>query len=197
MTSYQLNGLAENISGCGPIGLITAAVAHAYSASKIIAFDISPDRVAFAKKYISPLTGRPIIDHVFLNKAVPTTSPDADSSGLAHKIGEAGSGAGIGDGEIDEHEEVSTGDKKWEWAKVIAAEYLKEAGLEEDEGVDRVIEATGTEDCAMLGVAVAKQGGISEYSLEYLEKFWADMSSACCWFRASSNFINPNYRYNQ
>lgn len=44
----------------------------------------------------------------------------------------------------------------------MAAQYLKEAGLEEDEGVDRVIEATGTEDCSMLGVAIAKQGGISE-----------------------------------
>jgi D-xylulose reductase len=149
-------------SGCGPIGLITAAVAHAYSASKIIAFDISPDRVAFAKKYMSPLTGRPIIDHVFLNKAVPTTPLDDNAGELAEKIGESGSGAGVGDGEIDDHEVVSEGDRKWEQAKKMAAEYLIEAGLDGDEGVDRVIEATGTEDCAMLGVAVAKQGAISE-----------------------------------
>jgi D-xylulose reductase len=109
------------------------------------------------------LTGKPIIDHVFLNKAVPTSAPDAKNTGLASKIGENGSGAGVGDGEVDDHhDEVSVADRKWEAATMMAAQYLKEAGLEEDEGVDRVIEATGTEDCSMLGVAIAKQGGISE-----------------------------------
>jgi len=43
---------------------------------------------------------------------------------------------------------------KWEWAKVKAAEFLRE------EGVDRVIEASGAEDCGLLGVALAKQGAI-------------------------------------
>lgn len=108
------------------------------------------------------MTGKPIIDHVFLNKAVPNTSISTSSRGLEAALGEDGSGAGIGDGEVGDHDEVSAGDKKWEWAKKMAAEYIKEAGLEEDEGVDRVIEASGTEDCSMLGVAIAKQGGISE-----------------------------------
>nr|XP_019001749.1 xylitol dehydrogenase [Kwoniella mangroviensis CBS 8507]OCF65210.1 xylitol dehydrogenase [Kwoniella mangroviensis CBS 8507] len=128
------------IFGCGPIGLITAAVAHAYSARKIIAFDNNPDRVEFAKKYISPLTGKPIIDHVFLID---------------------GSGAGIGDGEINDHEdhEETLGDRKWEQAKKIAAEFAEKAGLLEEEGVDRVVEATGAEDCMLLGIAIAKQGG--------------------------------------
>nr|XP_019050436.1 xylitol dehydrogenase [Kwoniella bestiolae CBS 10118]OCF29366.1 xylitol dehydrogenase [Kwoniella bestiolae CBS 10118] len=129
------------IFGCGPIGLITAAVAHAYSARKIIAFDNNPTRVEFAKKYISPLTGKPIIDHVFLI--------------------EDGSGAGIGDGEINDHEdhEETLGDRKWEQAKKVAAEYAEIAGLLDEEGVDRVVEATGAEDCMLLGIAIAKQGG--------------------------------------
>ncbi len=49
---------------------------------------------------------------------------------------------------------------KWEWAKVKAAEFLREAGLDAEEGVDRVIEASGAEDCGLLGVALAKQGAI-------------------------------------
>ncbi|KIR28111.1 xylitol dehydrogenase [Cryptococcus deuterogattii 99/473] len=158
--------------GCGPIGLISAAVAHAYSARKIIAFDNNPQRVEFAKKYISPLTGKPIIDHVFLVKDLPTSSlKDSHASGngnmtngqteaLAHALGETGSGAGMGDGEmVDEDHEQTIGDKKWEWAKKIVAGFVQEAGLAAEEGVDRVVEATGAEDCMLMGIAIAKQGG--------------------------------------
>ncbi|KIR69635.1 xylitol dehydrogenase [Cryptococcus bacillisporus CA1873] len=160
------------IFGCGPIGLISAAVAHAYSARKIIAFDNNPQRVEFAKKYISPLTGKPIIDHVFLVKDLPTSSlKDSHASGngnmtngqteaLAHALGESGSGAGMGDGEmLDEDHEETIGDKKWEWAKKIVAGFVQEAGLTAEEGVDRVVEATGAEDCMLMGIAIAKQGG--------------------------------------
>ncbi|KAL1737793.1 hypothetical protein HDZ31DRAFT_51820, partial [Schizophyllum fasciatum] len=128
------------IFGCGPIGLIAGAVAHAYSARKIIACDINPSRVEFARKYISPLTGKPIFDHVF--GAAPTPA-----------------GAGDGEvGEVDDHEET-LGDRKWAHAQARAAEFLKEAGLSAEEGVDRVIEASGAEDCGLIGVAIAKQGG--------------------------------------
>ncbi|WRT65751.1 uncharacterized protein IL334_002699 [Kwoniella shivajii] len=152
------------IFGCGPIGLITAAVAHAYSARKIIGFDNNAVRVEKAKKYMSPLTGKPIYDHVFLISDLPTDSLRDQTNGsdeLAHKLGEDGSGAGIGDGEIldSDHDEETLGDKKWEQAKKIAAEFVEIAGLTEEEGVDRVVEATGAEDCMLLGIAIAKQGG--------------------------------------
>lgn len=79
---------------------------------------------------------------------------------LAHALGEDGSGAGMGDGEIlDEDHEETIGDKKWEWAKKIVAGFVKEAGLTAEEGVDRVVEATGAEDCMLMGIAIAKQGG--------------------------------------
>lgn len=39
----------SNDSGCGPLGLITMAVAKSYGVAKIIAFDIEPARVEFAK----------------------------------------------------------------------------------------------------------------------------------------------------
>lgn len=196
----------NSLSGCGPIGLITAAVAHAYSASRIIAFDHNPDRVEFAKKYLSPLTGKPVIDYVFLTTPLPTTAPsdaaqlkgngdqtalnghahvnghnhtnghahtnghsesNGDLSALADQIGERGSGAGVGDGEApdshdDDHRHIPVGDHKWEWAKRRAAEFLKQAGLAQDQGVDRVVEATGAEDCMMMGIAIAKQGGTCE-----------------------------------
>ncbi|ORY24057.1 putative xylitol dehydrogenase [Naematelia encephala] len=160
------------IMGCGPIGLITAAVAHAYSARKIIAFDINPSRVEFARKYISPITGRPIIDHVFLVDAIPSTpihAPAANghSHGLVEKVSEAPSAAGLADGQggsaaavEDDHEDVPVGDRKWEWAKIRAAKYIEEAGLTAEEGVDRVVEASGAEDSGLLGIAIAKQGGI-------------------------------------
>ncbi|UOH80474.1 hypothetical protein LQV05_003128 [Cryptococcus neoformans] len=147
-------------------------VSHAYSARKIIAFDNNPQRVEFAKRYISPLTGKPIIDHVFLVKDLPTSSlKDSQANGngnmanghteaLAHALGEDGSGAGMGDGEIlDEDHEETIGDKKWEWAKKIVAGFVQEAGLTAEEGVDRVVEATGAEDCMLMGIAIAKQGG--------------------------------------
>jgi D-xylulose reductase len=38
-------------SGCGPLGLLVMAVAKAYGAKKIIAFDIEQSRVEFAVKY--------------------------------------------------------------------------------------------------------------------------------------------------
>ena len=159
----------SRLRGCGPIGLITAAVAHAYSVRKIIAFDISPSRVEFARKYISPITGRPIIDHVFLNEPLSSQSrkskPKKNGNALTGKLGAEPSGAGIGDGQsgvMEEEDHETLGDIKWEWAKVKAAEILAEAGLSEDQGVDRIIEATGAEDCGLLGVALAKQGGICQ-----------------------------------
>jgi len=148
--------------------LITAAVAHAYSARKIIAIDNNPKRVEFAKKYISPITGKPIIDHVFLSTNLPTSSSNGHGNGLSEKIGEKGSGAGIGDGEtgVSEGEEEAhhdtIGDIKWEAAKLVAAKWIEEAGLTAEEGVDRVVEATGAEDCGLLGCAIAKQGGVCE-----------------------------------
>jgi len=39
------------IFGCGPIGLLCMAVAKALGASRVIAIDIVPDRLEFAKKY--------------------------------------------------------------------------------------------------------------------------------------------------
>ncbi|WWC87945.1 uncharacterized protein L201_002845 [Kwoniella dendrophila CBS 6074] len=149
------------IFGCGPIGLISAAVAHAYSAKKIIAFDNNPVRVEFAKNYKSPLTGKPIIDHAFLIKDLPTES--LKNNELNNGLGEdpSRSKVGLGDGEIDDfhHEDESIGDRKWEQAQKIAAGFIEQAGLTNEEGVDRVIEATGAEDCMLLGIAIAKQGG--------------------------------------
>ncbi len=84
-------------SGCGPIGLITAAVCHAYSARKIIAFDIRPSRVEFARNYKSPLTNKPIIDHVFCIDAIPAV---VDEDLLA-----------------GEEEHGTIGDMKWERAR--------------------------------------------------------------------------------
>lgn len=148
-----------SLRGCGPIGLITAAVAHAYSARKIISFDNNPLRVEFAKKYISPLTGKPIIDHVFLTTDLPETSLKPNSNGKKHdeKTSIVGDGEPV---EVDDHEEETVGDMKFEHAKVRAAEYLEQIGLTGEEGVDRVVEATGSEDCGLLGVAIAKQGAI-------------------------------------
>uniref|UniRef100_D8PNA7 Enoyl reductase (ER) domain-containing protein n=1 Tax=Schizophyllum commune (strain H4-8 / FGSC 9210) TaxID=578458 RepID=D8PNA7_SCHCM len=127
------------IFGCGPIGLIAGAVAHAYSARRIIACDINPSRVEFARKYISPLTGKPIFDHVFGSDPTP---------------------AGVADGEVGEVEdhEQTLGDIKWTHAQARAAEVLEQAGLAGEGGVDRVIEASGAEDCGLIGVAIAKQG---------------------------------------
>ncbi|TXT12885.1 hypothetical protein VHUM_01286 [Vanrija humicola] len=127
------------IMGCGPIGLITAAVAHAYSARRIIGFDINPKRVAFAQKYISPITGRPIYDHVFLVDALPTSDGAANGHGGDH--------------------DVRVGDIKYKHAQVRAAEYLAAAGLAGADGVDRVVEASGAEDAGLLGIAIVKQGG--------------------------------------
>jgi D-xylulose reductase len=157
-------------SGCGPIGLITAAVAHAYSVRKIIAFDINAGRVEFAKKYLSPLTGKPIIDHVFHISDLPASKRSDTPNGLSSHIGEAGTGGGITDGEVvdthgngngDEHEET-VGDLKWGWAKKRMAEILEQVGLAEEEGVDRVIEASGSEDAMLHGIAIAKQGATCE-----------------------------------
>ncbi|KAK4689917.1 hypothetical protein P7C73_g200, partial [Tremellales sp. Uapishka_1] len=148
------------ICGCGPIGLITAAVAHAYSARKIIGFDINPSRVEFARKYMSPLTGKPIYDYVFLSESIPTTPLSGNPLARAEKQGEAPGPAGIADGEVPDAEEDPTeGDIRWENAKLIAAEWVAQAGLTAEEGFDRVVEASGAEDCGLLGVALAKQGG--------------------------------------
>lgn len=158
------------IFGCGPIGLITAAVAHAYSARKIVAFDNNPERVEFARRYISPITGRPIIDLVIQNGDIPDgplpgNKGSHGANGHAHGQ-ENGHGAGVTDGEMppqDEPEkhghEHSAADTKWEWAKLMVADWVEQAGLTEEEGFDRVIEATGSQDPVMFAIAAAKQGG--------------------------------------
>lgn len=85
---------------------------------------------------------------------------NGQTEALAHALGETGSGAGMGDGEmLDEDHEETIGDKKWEWAKKIVAGFVQEAGLTAEEGVERVVEATGAEDCMLMGIAIAKQGG--------------------------------------
>lgn len=131
------------IMGCGPIGLITAAVAHANSAKLIIGFDINPKRCEFARKYISPITGRPIFDRVFQVDSLPTTRKSAN--------GANGHGA---------HDE-NVGDVKYDAAKERAKEYLAIMNVEAD-GVDRVVEASGAEDAGLLGIAIAKQGATCE-----------------------------------
>lgn len=143
------HGWSDWCSGCGPIGLITAAVSHAYSARKIIGFDINPARVEFAKKYMSPLTGKPIFDHVFLVDGLPSTP-------VGHQNGHGGDQA------ADEHHQTP-GDCRWEWAKVRAAQWCEETGLVGEEGVDRVIEAAGAEDAMLHGIAFCKQGGVCEW----------------------------------
>ena len=166
-------------SGTGPIGLITAAVAHAYSARKIMGFDINPKRVEFARKYISPITGKPIFDHVFLNTAIPTTMPDEATNGVpnghSHDSDESSSRR-LANKALEQvsamlmsflrrqeaDHDVPVGDIRWEHAKVRAAGWVEECGLTLEEGFDRVIEASGADDCGLLGCALAKQGGVCE-----------------------------------
>ncbi|CAK7270426.1 hypothetical protein SEPCBS119000_004085 [Sporothrix epigloea] len=131
---------AETDSGCGPIGLITAAVAHAYSARKIIGFDIKPSRVDFAKSYLSPLTGKPIFDNVFLLEPL--------ASEVSTSTPETG------------HDHVSPGDLAYMAAKKNMEVILDATGLALDGGVDRVVEASGAQDTMLHGVAICKAGGI-------------------------------------
>lgn len=176
MSSYSTDH-RHSCSGCGPIGLITAAVAHAYSARKIIAFDISPSRVEFARKYLSPLTGRPIIDHVFLVEPLPGAAqsgveitgsycvPPADTADVpVPSTTNGANGANGGNGE-EEHEEVTEGDFKWGVAQERMVEILRQCGLEAEEGVDTVVEASGAGDSMLHGVAICKQGGTCKYCL--------------------------------
>ncbi|KAL1681416.1 chaperonin 10-like protein [Schizophyllum commune] len=146
------------IFGCGPIGLIAGAVAHAYSARRIIACDINPSRVEFARKYISPLTGKPIFDHVFVNTKL--SDKPVKQGAPPHPQGSDPTPAGVADGEVGEVEdhEQTPGDIKWTHAQARAAEFLEQAGLAGEGGVDRVIEASGAEDCGLIGVAIAKLG---------------------------------------
>ncbi|KIJ99359.1 hypothetical protein K443DRAFT_173424 [Laccaria amethystina LaAM-08-1] len=48
------------VFGCGPIGLLCMAVARALGASRIIAVDINPDRLGFAKQYAAAQTYLPV-----------------------------------------------------------------------------------------------------------------------------------------
>ncbi|KAG7094045.1 hypothetical protein E1B28_007666 [Marasmius oreades] len=48
------------VFGCGPVGLLCMAVARALGASRIIAVDIVPSRLEFAKKYAGAETYQPI-----------------------------------------------------------------------------------------------------------------------------------------
>jgi D-xylulose reductase len=135
-------------------------VAHAYSVSKIIGIDNSPSRVEFAKKYMSPLTGKPIFDAVFLNTELPTKSANHSGNGETPHVG---TDTEVGDATAENEDDHETlGDIKWEHAKQRVQKWVKELGLEDDEGVDRVVEASGAEDCMLLGIAIAKQGATCE-----------------------------------
>jgi D-xylulose reductase len=61
---FNLGGLRTNqniaIFGCGPVGLLCMAVAKAIGASRIIAVDIIPARLDFAKEYAATETYLPV-----------------------------------------------------------------------------------------------------------------------------------------
>ena len=48
------------VFGAGPVGLLCMAVAKAMGASRVIAVDISPERLAFAKTYAATDTFLPV-----------------------------------------------------------------------------------------------------------------------------------------
>jgi D-xylulose reductase len=155
---------------------------------KIIGIDNSPFRVEFAKKYISPLTGKPIFDAVYLNTDLPTESlkhPPKENTNV-------GTDGEVGDAtaENDDHETV--GDIKWEHAKLRVQGWVKELGLEEEEGVDRVVEASGAEDCMLLGVAFGKQGGTCTSSPSFTGEEL--ISSPTGWAEPCPDFGIPKYR---
>jgi D-xylulose reductase len=52
-------GQAIAIFGCGPVGLLCMAVAKALGAARIIAVDIVPSRLEFAKSYAATDTFKP------------------------------------------------------------------------------------------------------------------------------------------
>lgn len=58
-TMYQELTSPSSIFGCGPVGLLCMAVAKAFGASRIIAVDIVPARLEFAKKYAATHTYLP------------------------------------------------------------------------------------------------------------------------------------------
>lgn len=127
------------ILGCGPVGLLAAAVAEAYSAKLIVGVDNNPARVAFAKTYVSPVTGKPIFDHVFLNPGLPEVLET--------------NGAPAGDYHPTE------GDTKFQLALKQALLWTGQAGVADEGGFDRIIEASGAAECMLLGVAAARPGG--------------------------------------
>lgn len=119
-------------------------MAHAYSAGRIIAFDIKPSRVEFAKAYKSPLTGRPIIDHVFQIDSLPDVSrKHSDTNGTGHG-----------------QDHTTPGDAAWMVAQERMEAILEEVGLAAEGGIDRVIEASGAQDSMLHGVAICKDGGV-------------------------------------
>lgn len=56
-------GQSVIVMGAGPVGLLCAAVAKAYGASTIVAVDIQPARLEFAKKFVAT--------HIFTPERVP------------------------------------------------------------------------------------------------------------------------------
>lgn len=58
----DLNGASLVVIGCGPIGLFAASAANAFGASKVIAIDISEDRLAIADRIGVTLAVNPLKD---------------------------------------------------------------------------------------------------------------------------------------
>lgn len=109
---------------------------------------------------MSPITGKPIFDHVFHIKPIPTVP----ESKIQHvENGHQGVNGEVPVADVDEEEHDETvGDIKWEWARQRMESIIKECGLVDEEGVDRVVEACGAEDAMMHGIAICKQGGVCE-----------------------------------
>lgn len=117
---------------------------------------------------MSPLTGKPIIDHVYLIKPLPEVAEHQTTSNGV----ENGDCNGAENGEIpvaadqEEAHEDTVGDIKWEWAKKRMNDIINECGLAAEEGVDRVVEASGAGDSMLHGVAICKEGGICKFLVE-------------------------------
>lgn len=124
------------VLGVGAIGLLACLVARARGASRIVAIDINPQRLAFAK------------DEGFADQVFCLSAPSPPGGGVG---GVGGVGVGVGVGERPKSIQESL---KKSYENAMTALKVFDA----PEGFDVVFECTGAEPSTQLAIHACKPG---------------------------------------
>lgn len=119
------------VVGCGPLGLLTLALARAHGARTLVAIDVNPAHADFARTYVPGV-------RAFVMPPLAQAQEQGQGQGQEQ---------GQGQGQLQAH------------CEAFAAHVVQAAGAAHAHGLDVVVEASGAESAVVAGLHLLRHGG--------------------------------------